>query len=229
MSCVNYFNSREEIEIFAETHKIMSVELGKRIFQNSEVELNINKLQWGSIIPDFYPKYRLIRHYSDESLDFIVNEIVSLIYMSRYINFERGMDKLTNKYFSTKLGIISHYLSDYFCLPHFDRWTFGSSMRKHVKYEKDLAKLALDYEFKKGVINASDINVMDMGTEKVDLKKSVKEYIETVLTEYSQNKGYESDLNYAVDLSSKIACFVIETANCLYYIREKSLEKVFVF
>ena len=89
--------------------------------------------------------------------------------------------------------------------------------------------MALDYEFKKGVINASDINVMDMGTEKVDLKKSVKEYIETVLTEYSQNKGYESDLNYAVDLSSKIACFVIETANCLYYIREKSLEKVFVF
>ena len=50
----------------------------------------------------------------------------------------------------------------------------SSSMRKHVKYEKDLAKLALDYEFKKGVINASDINVMDMGTEKVDLKKSVK-------------------------------------------------------
>ena len=76
---------------------------------------------WGSIAPDILPKYKFIRHYKDESIDYVVREIVKVIFMSRYVDFNKNIDAITMKVLSKKIGIISHYLTDFVCVPHSKR------------------------------------------------------------------------------------------------------------
>ncbi len=154
---------------------------------------------WGSIAPDFLPKYKFIRHYKDESIDYVVKEIIKIIFLSRYVDFNRGIDFITIKLLSRKIGIISHYLTDFVCAPHAKRWTFVGSMKKHIKYEKDLDTHAKHHDFKKHIILTNDIDLYE--NESVELKTQIKEYIETVIEEYSMKLSFNNDLDFAVEFN----------------------------
>ena len=124
-------------KIFADTHRIISGQLYEDIYRIYDFKLNREKLVWGSVAPDILPKYKLIRHYQDESLNYIALEIMKIIFISRYVDLRRIKDPIAVDILSKSIGIISHYLSDYVCLPHARRWTFSDSMIKHVRYESD--------------------------------------------------------------------------------------------
>lgn len=197
-------------KILAQTHKIIANQVYDTIKNNYNINLNLEKLSWGSIAPDYLPYYKLIRHYKDESLDYISKEIVKLIFLCRYANFEDGVNPVLLKYVSKKIGIISHYLCDYTCYPHAYRMTFMGSMRSHIKYEADLSQYAFKHEFTKNVIKTDKLNIYDSSQDK--LVEKVQDYINNVVDEYKNaGKSFEIDLNYAANLSENIACFVIET------------------
>ena len=136
-------------KIFADTHKIIANNIYENINDIYDIKLDKNKLLWGSVAPDILPKFRLHRHYKDESLNYVVNEIIKLIFISRYIEFNSIIDPISMKVLSRKIGIISHYLSDFVCLPHAERWTFTTSMFKHINYESKLNDYAPYHDFKK--------------------------------------------------------------------------------
>lgn len=199
-------------EIFAETHKIIAKNIHENIYNIYDLKLDEKKLLWGSIAPDILPKYRFIRHYKDESLNYIVNEITKLIFISRYIEIDSNIDPIAMKMLSKKIGIISHYISDYVCLPHAERWTFTSNnMMKHINYESKLNEYSPNHDFKKNIIDTDDIDIFQHSV--IKLRSIVKKYIENVIKEYSLKTGYVNDLNFALSLNLRICYFIIDTVN----------------
>ncbi len=170
---------------------------------------------WGAISPDILPKYKIYRHYKSDSEEFLVNEIVNLIYICKFFNLE-NLNGYKRNMISTKIGVISHFLSDYVCLPHKENWTFNDSFKKHVNYEKELNEVVKNHVFEKSVIDLEKIELDEFKT--IYLKKLVKEYIDNVIQEYSKEKSYERDLNFALNLSSNISMFIFDT------VEEMSLE-----
>ncbi len=51
-----------------------------------DILLDNNKLTWGSVAPDYLPKYKFIRHYKDESINFVANEILKIILFTKYVD-----------------------------------------------------------------------------------------------------------------------------------------------
>ena len=165
-----------------------------------------------------------MRHYKEYSIDFLVNEIVSLIYLSKIFDFKK-LDRFKKKYFSKKLGVISHFLSDYMCLPHKENMTFDNSFREHCKYEKDLNKFAKSHSFTEDVIELEPIDLFK--SETVNLKELVINYIDKVEREYSKKVSFGQDLDFALNLSFNMSCFFLEVAEALA--TEKELRYSLVF
>lgn len=205
-----YFKEEEVFKILAQTHRTIALEVYDKIEKNYNIKLDIKKLSWGSIAPDYLPYYKLIRHYKKESLDYITKEIVKLIFFCRYTSFDEEINTVLLKHLSKKIGIISHYLSDYTCYPHAYRKTFMGSMKSHIKYESDLNQYAIGYKFAKNITMTEKIDLYEDSSLK--LIDKVKNYINSVVDEYMKApKSFDTDLNYAADLSQSVACFIIET------------------
>jgi hypothetical protein len=196
-------------DIFGDTHKIIGNNIHENIYDIYGIKLDKDKLLWGSVAPDILPQFKLHRHYKKESLNYIVNEIIKLIFICRYIEFNSRIDPLAMKILSKKIGIISHYLSDFVCLPHAERWTFTSSMFKHINYESKLNDYSPYHDFKKNVITVDDIDIFQERV--IKLKPIIKKYIEDVIEEYSLKTGYDNDLNFALSLNLKVSYFIIDT------------------
>ncbi|MGN9165615.1 zinc dependent phospholipase C family protein [Tissierellaceae bacterium HCP3S3_D8] len=189
----------------------MATNIYDNVFDIYGLKLNKDKLLWGSIAPDVLPQYRFIRHYKDESINYIVKEIMKIIFVSRYIEFNGILDPIAINVLSKKIGIISHYLSDYVCLPHANRWTFADSMLKHVRYESRLNDFVKTHDFKTNVIDVDDIDIY--GGEFKDLKSKIRKYIEDVIEEYSLKTSFTNDLNFALSINLKISYFILDTIN----------------
>lgn len=198
------------IDIFADTHQIIALNMYETIDDIYDIKLDKSALSWGSVAPDILPQYKFKRHYQEESLDFIVNEITKLIFLNRHLDFN-NIDSIKMKFFSKNLGIISHYLSDFVCLPHAARWTFSTNFLKHVKYEYKLENLSIEHDFKKNIINVNKIDIYK--NDKIKIKKLVEKYIEDVVEEYSLKEGYENDLNFALSLNLQLSYFVLDMIN----------------
>lgn len=201
-------------KILPDTHKIVAKIVHDRIKEKYNVNLNLDKMLWGSIAPDVLPYYKTKRHYFDESGDYIAREISKLIYFSRYSYSEGNESKLFINYMSKKLGIIMHYLCDFVCYPHAYRMTFIENLRKHVKYEQDLALYARENKFLeesfRDVISCEDINFFE--NSHIKLEKKVKAYLIKVIEEYKDsNHCFDNDLNFALNLSTNISILVIES------------------
>ena len=173
-----------------------------------DFKLDKDKLLWGSIAPDYLPQYRLIRHYKDESINYVSKQIMKIIFASRLIDLS-NLDQVAVKIFSKKIGIISHYLADYVCLPHAKRWTFNGTMRKHIRYESSLEDFAKDHNFSKNVITVDDMDIRDY--QILSLKNKIKNYIEEIIEEYSQKTSFKNDLDFSLSLNLKITCFILDT------------------
>lgn len=201
-------------KILPDTHKIVAKIVHDRIKQKYNIDLNLEKMLWGSIAPDVLPYYKLKRHYFDESGDFIAKEISKIIYFSRYSYSEGNESKLFINYISKKLGIISHYLCDFVCYPHAYRMTFIDNLKKHIKYEQDLGVYARQNKYLESqyidVINVNNINIFENSDLKLEHK--VKKYLVDVIEEYkNSNHSFNNDLNFALNLSTNIALLVIES------------------
>lgn len=193
--------------ILTETHKLIGTKVYEHINNSYGIELNYDKLVWGSTAPDILPKYKLYRHYYENSIDYIILRIAKLIIINRFLDFT-NCNYIDLKSFSRDIGIISHYLSDFTCLAHADRWTFLKSLIKHVKYENELNEYSKNHVFEMGVIKTEDIEIDE---NLFNMLPKIKHYIESVVNEYLEDESFDRDLNYALNINFKIFEFIIES------------------
>ena len=176
------------------THMLM----GRKIFENMDYDkkalIKETHFIWGNIKPDCVSKYKLKKHYKDESFIMIINKIEFLSNLSikdLYTSYS------INK-FNQELGVICHFLCDYFCLPHNQRWEFKSAniVKEHLIYEKNLDNIAKEYNF-----------TAEKNTEIKPTK--VVEFLNEMLSEYESDSSYENDLRYACYVCNTIMNMII--------------------
>lgn len=199
------------INIYPASHKIIASCLASEFRKIYGVNLDETMIKWGSIAPDYLPYYKLKRHYIEESLPFIAKEICSLILVYRCLNIQKLRPGLL-KYFSKKIGVISHYLSDYTCYPHMKRQTFYSNFKEHVIYEKNLEKFSISYRPKKIELSS---NIIDYTSSESRMLDQIMNLINDIVEEYkNSNHSYANDLDYAYSLSLTIGDYIMQ--NILY-------------
>ena len=151
--------------------------------------LNRKSFIYGNIKPDNLFQKTPKKHLELEALDFIIEEIE---------NFDYDCD---SKEMSIKLGVICHYLCDFFCLPHYERWSACHISKKviqtprHLNYERKLnsytSYAVLDYK------------------EIIDLRTFINE----CKREYIKDKSFKNDIKYASIACNSVMLYLLKSNN----------------
>lgn len=109
------------------THLGISLRLKGAIERTLQVKLSTIGFIWGNIKPDLTSKHKKIPHFKKDA-DLFFRSEVKRILESRIYEQEK-----CPQLFSRQLGVITHYLSDFFCHAHSVR--FQGGLIKHALYE----------------------------------------------------------------------------------------------
>lgn len=166
---------------------------------NGMEELNSHKASFymGSILPDCVPSFLTRKHCIEETFEILRKEICSL---TENYDLSKGI----NTYYCRHLGIITHYVADYFTFPH--NHIFLGSLAEHCRYEEDLKHKFRTYvkseEAKK---NRRQVSIYKTVDEILNfIKEKHKEYLNVI-------KKIEIDCHYIVEL-----CFSVVDAILCY-------------
>lgn len=186
------------IELHWPTHILIAGKINEIINDKLQTTLNTKGLKYGSIKPDITPKFLRMKHLKNRS----INQISSMIEdmkNTKYPDTKRGMLR-----FSMNLGIIMHYITDFFCYAH-NHPKFISKL-EHIKYE---IKVAFKYTevdvpkvLSKALNNVEEYNTLD--------NRSIKSYIDGKHDEYMKNDpGIENDIKYSLEMCITIALIIV--------------------
>ncbi|NLY08674.1 MAG: zinc dependent phospholipase C family protein [Tissierellia bacterium] len=193
--------------ILPETHRVISEKLYDEIRMYQGVNLNKEKLLWYSVAPDFLPKYKLHRHYREESLRYVILLIIQLIGYGRKHSITTTDNQKSINQFSKQLGVISHFLSDFVTLPHAQRKTYNDSMSEHMQYEKGLNEYVREHEFSS---MSKTINLVPQQGKSHLLYSTIKSQLTRIFNEYDNaEQGFETDLNFALDINCQVMNFAM--------------------
>jgi len=177
------------------THKTMGENIIKYANTKSVYLINNKRFIWGNVKPDCAPKYKFKKHYYDESIDMIVEKIIYLSSLTlEGVNYNMTVGK-----FSEELGVVCHFLCDFFCAPHYYRWEFKSTsaVKQHMMYENNLAKLAKNFK-PTGIIN-TNIEPND-----------IKDFIVQLQKQYDGILDYENDLTFSYYVCDSVLNMILE-------------------
>lgn len=90
----------------------------------------------GSILPDCIPSFITRRHCIEDTLNILEKEITKI---TEGYDIEKGL----SRYFCRHLGVITHYVADYFTFPH--NSIYPGNIKDHCKYEEDLKHAIRQY------------------------------------------------------------------------------------
>ena len=177
------------------THKSLAISFVKNVDLNKKFLINDKHFIWGNLKPDSVSKYKFKKHYFDESFNMIVNKIQFLSSLSLddiFIRYSVGK-------FNQELGVICHFLCDYFCIPHYQRWEFKSpgAVKDHVLYENDLNKFSKSYNVRKELNTSLTCD-------------DVRMYIYSLQKEYDGIVSYKKDLQYASHICNTIINLILD-------------------
>jgi hypothetical protein len=175
--------------MFSATHKMIADIVYAHIERELGVKLDHKAFRNGSVAPDIRFSMRVIKHTRKGSFELVKRIGNDLILL------ETPVTKAEMKMFSYKLGIIMHFLCDYFCTPHNDiRY---KNLIKHLRYENKLKKLA----YHSGSWNMSAVNqaVLECMWKRSDFERIILEKSD----EYrNTDASFYKDLEFALVVST---------------------------
>lgn len=176
------------------THRLITKNILKNMSENKKNMLSNFNFIYGSIKPDILSKYKIKKHYAKESYSMILSKIKILSTLS-VNDIEK---KLSVIKFSQELGVICHFLCDFFCIAHSEVWRKKYRIFTHIKYEKNLAKRARQFNydyFKAYILEQEDI----------------KTFIDNCFKDHEKDSSYNNDIKFAYYVCSNIINFILES------------------
>ncbi len=158
----------------------------------------------GSIVPDCMPSFLVKRHNVEQTFDIFVKNMEK--FTTKFKVRGKNMDKLSFRS-TLRMGIIMHYLADYFTFPHNAHYEGG--FKEHCKYEgqqlKDMRKFV--EKIRKAELKMELPPVMDNIKQIVDFVKTKHaEYVEDINTT-------TSDCRYSFQTCLCVAASLLAIAN----------------
>lgn len=174
---------------------------------NGMEELNSHKTAFymGSILPDCVPSFLTRKHCIEDTFEILRKEISSL---TEDYDISRGV----NTYYCRHLGIITHYIADYFTFPH--NHAFLGTLAEHCRYEEQLKQAFRIY------VKSEEAR---KNRRKIPVHKTVDEILSFIKEKHEEYlsviKEIKSDCHYIVEL-----CFAVVDA-ILHYVEYKGHDR----
>ena len=175
------------------THLTISQALIENLDPAKSFFLSEKNFIYGNIKPDMTSKYVLHKHYLKESFDMIINKIKSLCNLS--LDFIEKYFSVSK--FSQELGVICHFLCDFFCVPHSQRWEFSHSFKKHVIYERDLQIVTKETDFSK--LERDPIHNI-----------GVEEFFNRLYRQYVKEEDFKNDLFFSTYMCNSVVDYILD-------------------
>lgn len=196
------------------THAMYAKKIYEHIYLMYGVKLKKYNLIYGSIKPDvsiLFPKYP---HYINDSLDSLC-ESVDMIIKSTH-----NQREVETRAFSRELGVVLHYMTDFFCMVHNDvNGKKHPTNYKHIAYEQSfqnkLKSFELD-EVREKVANSfyDELKRINNTSLKSYIVYKHNKYMKEIGKSYlynSNNKKRNIDINYSLGMPMIIASYIIDT------------------
>ena len=181
------------IKMMMKSHIIISKSLLENTDSSKQFFLESKNFIYGNIKPDIISKYKLKKHYLDESYGMVRQKINFL----SSLNLDNLDQYYTRAGFSQEIGVVCHFLTDFFCVAHSERWEFKHSMRIHIQYERNLTKVAKDYKI---------INDRQQYLDSFDV------FFDKLYSEYKSNGNFEeNDLKYSTYVCNTVTNYILES------------------
>lgn len=150
----------------------------------------------GSIVPDLVPSFITKKHEINETFNIV----------------EKKMEKVVNSYDSSKgltlirtkdLGVITHYIADYFTFPH--NKEYPGSLKDHVIYEKELKHELRTF------IRSIDVDMPIEHHEKLDSIQAICAFILKNHDSYvCHMQDVQSDCRHIVQICGEVVAALID-------------------
>lgn len=128
------------------THLLIANKIHDYITKNHGEVLNRRHFKYGNIKPDISRKNQPTKHTLRDSLEYVVSQIDK---------YKLQPNNISNH--SIHIGMINHYLSDFFCSRHYYKYKHGfKGLFSHLRYEHKLHK-TLKSQNQNGLLDMSDI------------------------------------------------------------------------
>lgn len=181
------------------SHLGMSVAIKKAVEKQLNIKLDTFGFMYGNVKPDISSYLINIPHFKSQAADFVASEIEELM---KYKIDRYGK---CSKEFSERLGVVTHYLSDFFCYAHSKH--FKGSLLKHYIYEARLSGFCKRYSGAMRQFNY--IRYLNFNFD----HKSICGLIDRLHEKYEQKRpSYANDLTFALrtcislSISILVAC-----------------------
>ena len=179
--------------MFVNTHLLIGKSIVENINENKSFFISDKNFIYGNIKPDISSKYVLQKHYLEESLEMIFTKVeylctLNLDCISKYFSISK---------FSQELGVICHFLCDFFCVPHSRRWEMTHSMNKHITYEKELSIVAKETDLRKFKGDNIEAN-------------SFREFFNSIYLEYQSKTEYNNDLLFSNYVCNSVVNYILD-------------------
>lgn len=189
------------LNLIPQTHVIIAKEIHQDVEKNLNIKLDKTQLIFGSVKPDIYSGLPKLKHFKPQSFDAICREIQKVSSVSLSDN------RAHLAYISQKIGIITHYVADYFCVPHNDRKTYQDHFWDHLKYEGALHK-----SFKNTISDRDHKVNLVQGIDFTKLNQ-VKRYLDALHQRYeSQGENMENDIDSSLFAVKAVASMIVQHA-----------------
>jgi len=184
------------MNLLMQTHSLISQAVASVIQEKFNIPLNKEAFRYGSIKPDFYLGLMLIPHYKEYSSKIIYKRILDL-QSKRLPTTPKAL-----KQYSLELGIINHFMADYFCGAHNE--AKKSNLPNHLIYELELAK-----SFSNSNIKEIASSIINSKKTQLEIKAGLLDYINKKHIEYLNRpadmlKDIVYSLEICVNVSSQI-------------------------
>jgi len=171
------------------THILFSKVLYENCLEDLNFKLDRYKFMYGNIKPDIFCNYFKDNHTIKGSIE-IVKE-----HSQKLINGNNNISR-----FSVELGVICHYVCDYFCIYHTDEYA-NNNIFKHIIYEKKLHARAIDMIEKENIKIKAKSNL---------LEGNIVEFIYKMQEKYfNENQSLTRDIIYALETANTVAQGII--------------------
>lgn len=187
--------------MFVQSHKVMADWIYRFVEEHTDLSLNLLRFRAGNMSPDLPLYHSHLKHYKHQNFEYILDMVKKLSDTNPLSN----VGALKN--YSYQLGIICHYLCDYFCYPHHNRRYFYDKLGEHMKYENDLHKVIK--KFKKSDYLSQyyfkEIMIQNKGIP-FDLFSMIEEFHKDYMRE---TPSFYVDATYAISVTSIIASIIV--------------------
>ncbi|MCX7708925.1 MAG: zinc dependent phospholipase C family protein [Clostridia bacterium] len=196
--------------MLSDTHKLIAQSIFKTLQAELKINIDYGSFRHGCIAPDIYPSMMFMSHSFDGSID-LVNENIK--YLCEHM---LPGDKKSIKKFSFRLGVVIHFISDYFCKAHNDKRY--DNLILHYIYERNLER------FLKRRVKALEL-MPAVNAAVSNMKGKISDFIYEKHLEYKKMRfSMSNDLKYTLSVSTSVALKIV--SGCMAEVNNGLLREI---